>query len=395
VSHNMIALFFLSFIVFSSATTYFAEDFSSKDSLSGWVQSTVKSEDERGSIGLSAGKWVTDEASETGLKTLDDARFYVYSRSFPEFSNDGKDLVLQFSVKHEQSIDCGGAYLKLHPAGLDQAKYTGDSVYNIMFGPDICGGSKRTHFILTNKEKNHLIKNDIPTESDTFTHTYTLILKPDNTFKVLIDGEEKRSGSIEDEFDILEPKKISDPAQSKPADWVDEPQMDDPEDKKPEGWDDIPATIVDPEAKKPEDWDDELDGEWEAPTVSNPDYKGAWRAKRIDNPAYKGPWVHPQIDNPAYVADSNLYKYSSFGAVGLEIWQVKAGTIFDNILVTDSADDAATARAVYAKRKDTESELEKVEREAKEAEQKAQAEKDAAENKDTEAEKDADEKDDL
>jgi len=220
-------------------------------------------------------------------------------------------------------------------------------------------------------------------------------LKPDNTFKVLIDGEEKRSGSIEDEFDILEPKKISDPAQSKPADWVDEPQMDDPEDKKPEGWDDIPATIVDPEAKKPEDWDDELDGEWEAPTVSNPDYKGAWRAKRIDNPAYKGPWVHPQIDNPAYVADSNLYKYSSFGAVGLEIWQVKAGTIFDNILVTDSADDAATARAVYAKRKDTESELEKVEREAKEAEQKAQAEKDAAENKDTEAEKDADEKDDL
>jgi calreticulin len=354
----MSVLFFITTVCsLLSATTYFSDDFS-KD-LSGWVQSTVRSEDERGSIGLSAGNWVTDAASETGLKTLNDARFYVYSHLFPEFSNTGKDLVLQFSVKHEQSIDCGGAYLKLHPKGLDQEKYTGDSEYNIMFGPDICGHTRRTHFILNHKGKNHLIKNDIPTETDTFTHTYTLILKPDNTFKVLIDGEEKRSGSIEDEFDILEPKLINDPAQSKPADWVDDAQMDDPEDQKPEGWDDIPATVVDPEAKKPEDWDDELDGEWEAPTISNPDFKGPWRAKRIDNPAYKGSWVHPQITNPAFVADDKLYQYSSIGAIGIEIWQVKAGTIFDNILVTDSADEAATARATYASRKDTETALEK------------------------------------
>jgi hypothetical protein len=142
-----------------------------------------------------------------------------------------------------------------------------------MFGPDICGGTKRTHFILTKKGKNFLIKNDIPCESDTFTHTYTLILKPDNTFRVLIDGEEKRAGSIEDEFEILEPKEINDPAQSKPADWVDEAQIDDPTDFKPEGYDDIKPTIIDPEATKPEDWDDDLDGEWEAPTISNPDFK--------------------------------------------------------------------------------------------------------------------------
>jgi len=384
-------ILFLSFISLISATTYFSDDFSGKD-LKSWVQSTTRPEEERGSVGLSAGKWVTDEASETGLKTLNDARFYVYSATFPEFSNSDKSLVLQYSVKHEQSIDCGGAYLKLHPKGLDQAAYTGDSAYNIMFGPDICGGTKRTHFILNNRGKNHLIKNDIPTESDTFTHAYTLILKPDNTFQVLIDGEEKRAGSIEDEFDILEPKLINDPDQSKPADWVDEAQIDDPEDKKPEGWDDIPATIVDPEATKPEDWDDELDGEWEAPTISNPAFKGQWRAKRIDNPAYKGPWVHPQITNPAYAPDDNLYSFPSFGAVGIEIWQVKAGTIFDNILVTDSVDEAAAARKAYAGRKDTEIALEKIEREAKEAEDKARAEKEAAEKP---AEPEEAEKDDL
>jgi calreticulin len=369
----------------ASATTYFSDDFSSAD-LSRWTQSTAKPSSERGSIGLSEGKWATDKAAETGLKTLDDARFYVYSATFPEFSNKDKDLVLQYTVKHEQQIDCGGAYLKLHPAGLDQAGYTGDSVYNIMFGPDICGGTRRTHFILTKNGKNHLIKNDIPCESDTFTHTYTLHLKPDNTFRVLIDGEEKRSGNIEDEFDILEPKLINDPAQSKPADWVDEAQIDDPTDVKPEGYDDIKPTIIDPEATKPEDWDDELDGEWEAPTIANPEFKGPWRAKRIDNPAYKGPWVHPQIPNPAYKPDATLYSFPSFGAVGLEVWQVKAGTIFDNILLTDSIAEADAARAKFAERKTTEAALEKAEREAKEAEQKAA---DAA--KDAEGE----EKDDL
>jgi len=295
-------------------------------------------------------------------------------------------LVLQYTVKHEQQIDCGGAYLKLHPAGFDQTGYTGDSVYNVMFGPDICGGTKRTHFILGKNGKNHLIKNDIPCESDTFTHTYTLVLKPDNTFRVLVDGEEKRSGNIEDEFDILEPKQINDPAQSKPADWVDEAQIDDPTDVKPEGYDDIKPTIIDPEASKPEDWDDELDGEWEAPTITNPEFKGPWRAKRIDNPAYKGPWVHPQIPNPAYKPDATLYSFPSFGAVGLEVWQVKAGTIFDNILLTDSIAEADAARAKYAERKNTEAALEKAEREAKEAEQKA-----ADASKDAEG----DDKDDL
>ena len=31
--------------------------------------------------------------------------------------------------------------------------------------------------------------------------------------------------------------------------------------------------IPDPDAKKPEDWDEEMDGEWEPPMISNPDYK--------------------------------------------------------------------------------------------------------------------------
>lgn len=49
-----------------------------------------------------------------GLQTSTDARFYALSAKFPEaFSNEGKTLVVQFTVKHEQSIDCGGGYVKV------------------------------------------------------------------------------------------------------------------------------------------------------------------------------------------------------------------------------------------------------------------------------------------
>lgn len=77
---------------------------------------------------------------------------------------------------------------------------------------------------------------------------------------------------MEADWGFLPPKKIKDPSQTKPADWDDKPSIDDPEDKKPEDWD-KPEHIPDPEATKPEDWDDEMDGEWEAPMIDNPDYK--------------------------------------------------------------------------------------------------------------------------
>jgi calreticulin len=188
--------------------------------------------------------------------------------------------------------------------------------------------------------KNHLIKKDIRAESDELTHLYTLTLHADNTYQIDIDGKEVAKGSLKEDFDMLLPKEIPDPAASKPADWVDERQIPDPSDVKPADWDATPKETRDPEASKPEDWDDELDGTWEAPMIPNPDYKGEWRPKMIDNPAYKGEWVHPKIANPDYKDDDSLYLYDDNGAVGFELWQVKSGTIFDNILVTDDAAEA-------------------------------------------------------
>ena len=42
--------------------------------------------------------------------------------------------MLQFTVKHEQNIDCGGGYAKLFDCSLDQTDMHGDSPYLIMFG---------------------------------------------------------------------------------------------------------------------------------------------------------------------------------------------------------------------------------------------------------------------
>merc|ERR1711998_447953 len=222
---------------------YFEESFGD-----GWESRWVTSEhkDDFGALKTSAGKNYADE-NDKGLQTSQDAKFYATSATFPSFSNKDKTLVVQYTVKHDQNIDCGGAYLKIGPAPFDGKAFHGETKYNIMFGPDICGMTKRTHLIFNYKEKNLLKDKDLRTESDELTHVYTLIVKPDNTFAVQIDGSE------------------------------DEAEMDDPEDKKPEGYDDIPAKIADPKATKPDDWDDESDGEWEAPQIDNPEYKGEWK----------------------------------------------------------------------------------------------------------------------
>jgi len=210
-----------------------------------------------------------------------------------------------------------------------------------MFGPDICGSStKKVHLIFNYKGKNHLLKKNVPAESDTFTHLYTMILHPDNTYEIQIDLKEVAKGNLKDDWDLLAAKQIKDPSAKKPSDWVDDKEIVDPEDKKPEGYDDIPAQIADTDASKPEDWDDELDGEWEAPQIPNPEYKGEWSAKRIPNPEYKGEWIHPLIDNPDYVDDENLYLFKDNAVIAFDLWQVKAGTIFDNIIITDSVAEA-------------------------------------------------------
>lgn len=371
-------LLLATFVVAASAEVYFKETFDASWT-DRWTKSSWKQSDgTAGDFTLSAGKFYGDAEADKGIQTGPDSKFFAsYAKLTEVFDNTGKDTVVQFSVKHEQDIDCGGGYIKLLPKSSEsQMKdFGGETPYSIMFGPDICGYStKKVHVIFTYDGKNHLIKKDIKAESDTLTHVYTLVVKPDNTYKVYVDLKEVAAGSLYDDWDMLAPKTIKDPKAKKPADWDEREEIADPEDVKPDGWDDIPATFPDKDAKKPEDWDDEEDGTWEPPMVPNPEYKGEWKPKMIKNPAYKGIWVAPDIDNPDYKHDDTLYNYKDLAFVGFELWQVKSGSIFDNIIVTD---DFATAKAfaeeTWGKSKDLEKEAfdkakkEEDEKKAKEA----------------------------
>lgn len=374
--------------VFADKTVYFSEKFDDVEKFKErWVESTFKGA-EQGKFKLSAGKFYGDAEKDVGIQTSQDARFYGISSKFETFSNEGKTLVVQFTVKHEQKIDCGGGYVKLYPAGTEQDKLHGDSDYLVMFGPDICGYStKKVHVIFNYKGKNLLTKKEIKCKDDELTHLYTLIVKPDNTYVVKIDNEKVESGSLEEDWDFLAPKTIPDPAASKPEDWEDNEKIDDPEDTKPEDFD-KPEFIPDPDAKMPDDWDEEMDGEWAPPKINNPEYKGEWKPKQIDNPKYKGPWVHPEIDNPDYQPDDSLYKYDNIGAVGFDLWQVKSGTIFDNILVTDSEDYAEEfGNETWGETKEPEKEAkEKIDAEEKKLEEEKKAQEEALKAKTEEAE---------
>ncbi|KAI8852237.1 Calreticulin/calnexin [Chytridium lagenaria] len=347
---SVLGLLFLSPLAL--AKVYFEETFNTDSWKDRWVQSESKAD--YGAFKVTPGQFYADKVESRGLQTSEDAKFYAIAAPLDEkFDSKGKDLVLQFTAKFEQNIDCGGGYIKLLP-GFDPKGFNGDTTYNIMFGPDICGYDKKIHVILNYKDKNHLITKKLTPGSDQMTHQYTLIIHPDQQYEVLLDNKEEASGSLLEDWDILPPKTIKDPNATKPADWVDDAKIADPEDKKPENWDDAPEYIPDPDAAKPEDWDDEMDGEWESPKITNPDFKGAWKPKMIDNPAYKGEWVHPEIDNPEYVEDPELYRFTS-EYVGFDLWQVKSGTIFDNIFVSDSVEEAKEfSKKTFKKQKDAE-----------------------------------------
>lgn len=305
---------------------------------------------------------------------------------------DGKPLVVQYEVKMQKGLECGGAYLKLlteNPgegirAGED---FTDKTPFTIMFGPDKCGMTNKVHFIFRHQnpitgewEEKHL-KNPPKPKAGKTTALYTLIVNPDNSYEILINEESVRKGSLLEDFDpaVNPEKEIDDPEDTKPSTWVDDAMIMDTEATKPGDWDETaPASIIDdqavqpedwledepqfipdPEAEKPEEWDDEEDGDWipdmvpnpacqdvsgcgpwKAPLIPNPQYKGKWTAPLITNPDYKGPWAPRKIPNPSYYYDETPAKFTPLAGVGFELWTMTEDILFDNIFVGHNIADA-------------------------------------------------------
>lgn len=325
------------------------------------------------------------------------ARKYAIAKKLDEPVNlkDGT-IVLQFETRFQNGLECGGAYLKyLQPqgAGWTPKDFDNESPYSIMFGPDKCGSNtNKVHFIFKHKNPKtgdyaeHHLKFPASVPSDKLSHVYTAILKPDNSLHILIDGEEKKKANFlsSDDFvpSLLLPKTIPDPDDRKPEDWDERAKIPDSDAVKPEDWDEDapmeiedveavkpvgwldnePEEIDDPKAAKPEDWDDEEDGEWEAPKIENPNcslgpgcgewkrpmkrnpaYKGKWHAPLIDNPNFNGLWKPQEIPNPDYF-ELDKPEFEPIAAIGIEIWTMQDGILFDNILIANDEKVAQSYR---------------------------------------------------
>merc|ERR1712113_1281114 len=127
-----------------------------------------------------------------------------------------------------------------------------------------------------------------------------------------------------------------------------------------------------------------------APMKDNPAYKGDWYGKRISNPAYKGIWEAKKIANPEYEDDDQIYKFDDFGFLGFDLWQVKGGTIFDNVIVTDDKAEADS----FAKKWNDLSEVEKSKKREEDDAKKAEDKKDDEKADDDKDDDDDDDDDD-
>lgn len=354
-----------------------------------WTPSHAKKQDSKSDEDWAyVGEWAVEEPTvlpgiegDKGLVLKNAAAHHAISAKFPSvINNKDKTLVVQYEVKLQNGLECGGAYMKLlrENKELHAEEFSNTSPYVIMFGPDKCGATNKVslqdpgpahdadnfevHFIFQHKnpktgeyEEKHL-KSPPQAKTNKMTTLYTLIVKPDNTFEILIDNKSAKNGSLLEDFApaVNPPQEIDDPKDKKPDDWVDLARIPDPEAEKPDDWDedqpyeivdeeaekpddwleDEPISIADPEAEKPEDWDDEEDGDWIPPQVSNPKcedvsgcgkwepplkknplYKGKWTAPYIDNPDYKGPWAPRRIPNPDYFEDKTPANFEPIGAV--------------------------------------------------------------------------------
>jgi calnexin len=409
----------------------FLEQFT-PDWQSRWSPSSATKKQSGGEVFSYVGQWSVEEPTvfpglqgDAGLVAKSKAAQHAISAPFAEVVDpkaaalEGKPLVVQYETKLQNGLSCGGAYLKLlteSPEGIQAKEFSDNTPYTIMFGPDKCGATNKVHFIFRHKDpvtgevtEKHLVNAPYAKIAKVST-LYTLIVNPDSTFEILINNEQRKNGTLFDDFDppVNPAKEIDDVTDVKPSDWVDVVRIPDPsaskpddwdedapaeiadeEAVKPEGWlDDEPLMTADPEAVKPEEWDDDEDGEWVAPTIVNPKcteapgcgpwtrptirnpaYKGKWTAPMIDNPAYKGEWKPKRIPNPNFYEDKNPNHFSPIAGIGYEIWTMDEDILFDNIYVGHSIEDAREfARETFDVKLPIEQNIEKVELDAKKEE---------------------------
>jgi calnexin len=111
------------------------------------ISSAVKGESD-----VYTGLWELEAALENaltgdkGLVAKSAAQHSAISAKLQEpLDPKGKPLVIQYDVKLQKGLECGGAYMKLlrYDPGFKSNLFDNQTPYTIMFGPDKCGDTNK------------------------------------------------------------------------------------------------------------------------------------------------------------------------------------------------------------------------------------------------------------
>ena len=143
-----------------------------------WTPSHAKKEDSKSDEDWAyVGEWAVEEPTvlpgivgDKGLVVKNAAAHHAISAKFPKaVNNKGKTLVVQYEVKLQNGLECGGAYLKLlrDNKALHAEEFSNSSPYVIMFGPDKCGATNKVYFTVTSPRARNTDMNRFTSSSNT------------------------------------------------------------------------------------------------------------------------------------------------------------------------------------------------------------------------------------
>jgi len=185
------------------------------------------------------GRWAIEGNSanlkDLGLVAKDKARHHAISAKmnkkvdFTDLHDAQKQFVVQYEVKYQDTMECGGSYLKLVAEADEEFSsdtFNDKTLYSVMFGPDKCGLESRIHFIVNYKnpvtgtveEKHAKASSDFKEIfTDGKSHLITLVVDYDGAFEILVDQKSVNKGSLlTDMSPAINPSaEIDDPSDSK------------------------------------------------------------------------------------------------------------------------------------------------------------------------------------
>jgi len=333
------------------------------------------------------GKWAVEQSyplqsrkGERAIVAKTKEKTHSISTVFPSpIYTPNETIVIQYEARAQFLYVCASMKLKVFvDPRFDPADMNNDTARILEFGPERCYNHNQTVLNMFSGDVKHTLKDKIPVPVDEIVHLYTLVLRPNNTFEVLIDMKSMYNGSFIESFvpAFIEPELINDPNDIKPNNWVDEMFIIDESAVKPDDWDEnepktipdpkkkrIPfgwlvdeqTMIPDPNAKKPEEWNEGHLGEWKAPMIKNPKcmraigcgpyqppeipnpkYKGKWTKPLINNPRFIGQWKPKQINNPKYLGPQLPFSIPPIIGIGFDIWGAHHDIMITNVLISNN-----------------------------------------------------------